>query len=203
MASTKEKIKDSAIRLFLKNGYAGTTIGEIESGAGVAPRAGTFYRHFKSKQELLIEIAKTQISESASEFNFAQISSLGNTRAELMLIAQLYEKATERQIRFLPLIEELRKTRFGKKHEKAANEEMLQALVGWISQKPRTQSLDPQQLASLAMVVFGGWLFYLTKFAQGVTLNHFDRDQLINDWADIWSNYLDQTALPVQSTKGR
>lgn len=191
MSSTKEKLKESALRLFQKNGYGGTSIGDIESGAGMVPRAGTFYRHFKSKQDLLIEIAKTEISENESEFNFVQISSLGNTRAELMLIAQIYEKATERQKRFLPLIEELRKTRFGRKHEKSANAEMLQALVKWMSQKPTAKSLSQSQLASLAMVVFGGWLFYLTKLAQGVTLDHFDRDQLINDWADIWSTYLD------------
>lgn len=191
MPDTKENLKNSALKLFLKKGYEKTTIGEIESAAGLAPRAGSFYRHFKSKQQLLIEIAKTQITEQPSEFDFSQISSLGNTRAELILIAQVYEKASYRQKAYLPLIEEIRRTRFGRKFEQSANQEMLQVLMTWISHKPAAKSLNDKQLAALAMSVFGGWLFYLTKLQQGVTLDDVDRDAMLNGWVDIWSNFLD------------
>jgi AcrR family transcriptional regulator len=191
MPDTKKNLKDAALKLFLKKGYAKTTIGEIESAAGLAPRAGSFYRHFQSKQELLIEIAKTQIAERPSEFDFSQINSLGNTRAELILIAQIYEKASHRQKGYLPLIEEIRRTRFGRKFEQKANQEMLHVLMTWISLKPAAKSLNDKQLASLAMAVFGGWLFYLTKLQQGVTLDEIERDSLLNDWADVWSDYLD------------
>ena len=191
MPDTKENLKSSALKLFLKKGYTKTTIGEIESAAGLAPRAGSFYRHFRGKQELLIEIAKTHITEQPSEFDFTQINSLGNTRAELILIAQIYENASYRQKNYLPLIEEIRRTKVGRKFEQNANQEMLHALIAWISTKPAAKSLNDKQLAALAMSVFGGWLFYLTKLQQGVTLDEVERDSMLNGWVDIWSHFLD------------
>lgn len=191
MSQTREKILNSALKLFLKKGFAKTTIGEIERGAGLAPRAGSFYRHFKSKQELLIEIARTRISERPQEFDLAQFGSLDNTKAELLLFAQVYEQASERQKAYLPLIDEIRHTRVGKRLENKANNEMLKFLTDWISGKPAGKALNRKQAASLAIVVFGGWLFYLTKNQQGVAVEDVDRNQLIQDWADIWSSYLD------------
>ncbi|WP_026486669.1 TetR/AcrR family transcriptional regulator [Caldanaerobius polysaccharolyticus] len=50
MNSTKMAIFDSAIRVFSIRGYAGATMDEIASNAGVAK--GTLYYHFKSKEDI-------------------------------------------------------------------------------------------------------------------------------------------------------
>lgn len=191
MAETREKLKKAAATLFLKKGYAKTSIGEIEAKAGLAPRAGSFYRHFKSKKALLVEIAKTEISEQPQEFDFDTISSLGNTRAELMLIGQIFERASERQKPFLRLIEELRQMKFGQKVEQNVNQEMMTALAGWVSSKPVAKPLSAEQVNVLTMLVFGGWLFYLTKSQQGVHVDGLDQLQLLNTWADHWAAHLD------------
>jgi TetR/AcrR family transcriptional regulator, transcriptional repressor for nem operon len=47
---TREKILDSARRLFNRNGYSGVSIDEIMSDAGLTH--GGFYRHFTGKDEL-------------------------------------------------------------------------------------------------------------------------------------------------------
>jgi AcrR family transcriptional regulator len=47
---TREKILESARRLFNRKGYAGVSIEEIMSGAGLTH--GGFYRHFGGKDEL-------------------------------------------------------------------------------------------------------------------------------------------------------
>ncbi len=47
---TRERILDAAMALFGARGYRATTIGEIESAAGLAPRRGGLYRHFESKE---------------------------------------------------------------------------------------------------------------------------------------------------------
>jgi AcrR family transcriptional regulator len=47
---TREKILESARRLFNRNGYAGVSIEEIMSDAGLTH--GGFYRHFTGKDEL-------------------------------------------------------------------------------------------------------------------------------------------------------
>lgn len=50
---TRERILDAAWRLFLKQGFAGTTISEIEGAASLAKGSGSFYRHFRSKEDVL------------------------------------------------------------------------------------------------------------------------------------------------------
>ncbi|HEU0023159.1 MAG TPA: TetR/AcrR family transcriptional regulator [Thermoleophilaceae bacterium] len=52
-APTRERILDAAVELFGRRGYHGTTVGEIESAAGLTPRRGGLYKHFPSKKALL------------------------------------------------------------------------------------------------------------------------------------------------------
>jgi AcrR family transcriptional regulator len=47
---TRERIVTEAMRLFAERGYRGTTVWDIEEAAGLAPRAGGLYKHFRSKQ---------------------------------------------------------------------------------------------------------------------------------------------------------
>lgn len=50
---TAKRVIDAALGLFAARGVAGTTIVKIEEAAGLAPGSGAFYRHFRSKAELL------------------------------------------------------------------------------------------------------------------------------------------------------
>lgn len=50
---TRRRLLDEGLKLFARNGYAATTVGEIERAAGLAPRRGGLYRHFASKAALL------------------------------------------------------------------------------------------------------------------------------------------------------
>src|SRR6476646_10593675 len=42
-----------ALRLFGEQGFAGTSIAQIEGAAGLTPGSGGLFRHFRSKRELL------------------------------------------------------------------------------------------------------------------------------------------------------
>jgi AcrR family transcriptional regulator len=53
-APTRERILDVALELFMERGVSGTTVMEIERVAGLASGSGSFYRHFRSKEELVI-----------------------------------------------------------------------------------------------------------------------------------------------------
>ena len=53
---TREKILESARRLFNRNGYSGVSIEEIMSEAGLTH--GGFYRHFRGKDELYAEAVR-------------------------------------------------------------------------------------------------------------------------------------------------
>ena len=50
---TRARISTVALELFARNGYDGTTVAEIAAATGVTEM--TFYRHFGSKAQLLIE----------------------------------------------------------------------------------------------------------------------------------------------------
>jgi AcrR family transcriptional regulator len=189
--NTKDELRAAALRLFAKRGFAKTSIAAIEAKAGLAPRAGAFYRHFKSKQALFEVLAREAITETPEEFDFEGLRAFDDTRAELIALARRFETASERQAPYLRLIGEVRLTRAGRAFEARANEAMLHALMRWVATKPAGASLPDPQLAALAMNVFGGWLFYLTKRQQGATLDPIERDTMLKQWAGMWAGFLD------------
>ena len=190
--NTRERIKAAALPLFAERGFAGTSIAAIESAAGLAPRAGAFYRHFESKEALFEELAAERITETPDEFDFEGLRAFGDTRAELVALARRFEVAAERQKPYLRLIEEARLTAAGRTFEQRANEAMLDSLMGWVGGKPAARGLDPAGLAALTIEIFGSWLFYLSKRQQGIELAVLDREALLEDWAGRWACLLDR-----------
>ena len=53
--STRDRVVTEAMRLFGEQGYAATTIAQIEAAAGLSPGSGSLYKHFKSKADVLAE----------------------------------------------------------------------------------------------------------------------------------------------------
>lgn len=97
---TRERILAAALELFAERGYEGTSIGEIEAAAGLAPRSGALYKHFASKQELFGAALSERLT-AIDEFNARlELTPLGDTRAELTLIGRwaLAELARERAL---------------------------------------------------------------------------------------------------------
>ena len=54
MAETRKRIIDQAFRLFLSRGYHNVSLAELVEAAGVTK--GGFYHHFKSKDQLYVEV---------------------------------------------------------------------------------------------------------------------------------------------------
>ncbi|WP_091368070.1 TetR/AcrR family transcriptional regulator [Actinokineospora alba] len=59
---TRDRIMDVALKLFEQNGTVGTAITAIEAGAGLSAGSGSFYRHFKDKNELLLAVVEREIA---------------------------------------------------------------------------------------------------------------------------------------------
>lgn len=85
---TRERILDAAVELFGRQGYSGTSVGEIEAAAGLAPRSGALYKHFTSKRALLEEAVtrRARVAEAAGEVIDATFS--GDVRAELPTVGR-------------------------------------------------------------------------------------------------------------------
>lgn len=62
--ATREKIIQSALKLFADQGYSTTTINQIAAHAGVAK--GTFFNYFETKEEVLCNIQLTLATEEFS-----------------------------------------------------------------------------------------------------------------------------------------
>src|SRR5262245_27477565 len=52
-ADTRERLIDATLRLVAERGFDGTSVGDIEVGAGLAPRSGALYKYFDSKLAVL------------------------------------------------------------------------------------------------------------------------------------------------------
>ncbi|WP_194833900.1 TetR/AcrR family transcriptional regulator [Nocardia sp. XZ_19_369] len=61
--STRERVMAAALRLFGEQGFARTTVTQIEQAAGLSGGSGAMYRHFRSKDELLVEAVRSKLTE--------------------------------------------------------------------------------------------------------------------------------------------
>lgn len=88
-APTRDRILDAAIELFGRQGYHGTSVGEIEEAAGLTPRSGALYKHFPSKAALL-EAAMEGRSRVVDELEaLVTVTPLGDPRAEVAALIQI------------------------------------------------------------------------------------------------------------------
>jgi AcrR family transcriptional regulator len=85
---TRERILTAARRLFAEQGYMGTSVGEIESAAGLSPRSGALYKHFPSKQAVLAAVISQHTDVVDEMRSQLELMPLGDLRAELMVTAR-------------------------------------------------------------------------------------------------------------------
>ena len=64
---TRERILDAAWDLFLRQGFVGTTVTQIEAAAGLSPGSGSFYRHFRAKQDALRAVVDREVHRIDAE----------------------------------------------------------------------------------------------------------------------------------------
>ncbi len=88
-APTRDRILDAAVELFGRQGYHGTSVGEIEEAAGLTPRSGALYKHFPSKAALL-EAAMEGRSRVVDELEaLVTVTPLADPRDEVAAIIHI------------------------------------------------------------------------------------------------------------------
>jgi AcrR family transcriptional regulator len=65
--TTYERIMDAAFELFVAQGIHGTAITDIERAVGLTAGRGSFYKHFRSKDDLLAAVIEREISRGMAE----------------------------------------------------------------------------------------------------------------------------------------
>jgi AcrR family transcriptional regulator len=62
---TRRALLDAAAKLIAERGYRGTTVDDVVAGGGLSK--GTFYWHFKSKEDLLLAVLEERIDRPLHE----------------------------------------------------------------------------------------------------------------------------------------
>lgn len=60
--STRDRLLDAAIELFARQGYAATSVAEIQQASGLSPGSGALYKHLPFKRALLREATQRQVN---------------------------------------------------------------------------------------------------------------------------------------------
>jgi AcrR family transcriptional regulator len=70
--TTRDRILDAALDLFVERGATGTTVSDIERAVGLAAGTGSFYRHFRSKEDVLVVAVERAVTRMADEVAVAR-----------------------------------------------------------------------------------------------------------------------------------
>jgi AcrR family transcriptional regulator len=104
---TRERILIAALELFASQGFDTTSTAQIEEAAGLSPRSGALYKHFRSKEELLEVALAQRMQEITSLPDRLDLGPLSDLRSELTLIARwgLAELERERELALIVMKE--------------------------------------------------------------------------------------------------
>jgi AcrR family transcriptional regulator len=198
--NTRERIVTEAMRLFAAQGFRGTTVGEIEEAAGLAPRAGGLYKHFRSKEEVLEAGIERHVSEIELIEPALELLPLGDPRAELMLIGQwtFEELGSEMPLmkvvqkdgdRFPELVAKVRERIIARGHRQGV------ATVGRLF----GDALDEHQVPALASVALGALVGYRIEETMFGPRPVSEEDYLAT-WVDLLVTYAEHKGVVQPAT---
>ena len=83
----RRRVLDAAAELFVRQGYAGTTLRQIAAAAGI--KAGSVYHHFASKEELFVAVLHDGIAVMVYAFDATVADSLATDPVDVRLTAHV------------------------------------------------------------------------------------------------------------------
>jgi AcrR family transcriptional regulator len=189
--TTREAVAEAAISLFARQGYRETSVGDIEAAAGLTPRAGGFYRHFKSKEAVLIESVGKMAREMIAEVRLEEILEAGGVEAQLGFIAErmLAHAAEYRVLRLLLQGEAHKLPALRAAMQKANTTLARQDIVPWTAHALKRAGRKDDATA-FALLVFGPVLLYLISLDRGQPAFGLSKEAALGAWAKHWAAVL-------------
>ena len=189
--SSRERIFAAAIRFFCERGFRETTIGDIEEAAGLTRRAGGFYRHFKSKDDVLVQAINRMAEEMIAELRLEDVVSLKSPRAELLVIARSLLRHAEkyRALRLL-LQREGHKLPALRRAARRANARLATMdVVPWVENVLRRSKAPTKNARELALMIFSPVVLHLISIDRGDPAFGLKDESFLDPWADHWANW--------------
>ena len=186
--SRADRILDAAVALVAERGFDRTTVGDIEAAAGLTRRAGGFYRHFSSKEEMLVRALERAAAEMIACLHLDDVIALQSPRAELLLIARamLRHMNFYRQIRLI-LWRESHKLPALRRAANKANQRLAALdVVPWTKnalKRSGRRGADPQKTS---LIIFGPIVLYGLSLDRNEPAFGLKDDSFLDLWADHW-----------------
>ena len=184
---TRERILAAALELFAERGYAATSVGEIESAAGLSPRSGALYKHFPSKQALLESAFDQRVAEIDALQQRFELDPLGDLRAELTLAARwgLAELARERALVRIVMREGERLPGLADRFHEAIVQRGLDLSIRILERYAAERAFaidDPEALAEVVCASLVGFSLQQTLF--GERFAGLEQERFVSAWVD-------------------
>ncbi len=192
---THQLIIDEAMRLFGEQGYAATTIAQIEAAAGLSPGSGGLYRHFPSKHALLAEGVRQQIAAGEELLSFiadpASFATLAlSERLAVIARAGLRRLDQERDLTRL-LVRDL--ARFPDLLAEMGRDEIepvYHVVAEWLAEQAGTQAPERDWPALAAVLVNATTHYWLLGDVFGEDPAGIDEDRYVAALAELAARLL-------------
>lgn len=201
---TSARILDVALGLFAERGYSGTTVGDIEAAAGLAPRSGALYQHFEGKEEVLRACVEKHVEELARMQDAMEMLPLGDLRAELLLMGRwnladlarrqpLYRFLWKEGDRFPDL-----RDRLGE----AFVEKPLRRVAEWLRQRAAEAGVPEPDCEALTLVIVQSMAAYRSlESLYGHPPLDVDEERFLDAWVEVCLAIVERAGIEVTPTK--
>ena|SRR5437764_13780917 len=187
MTPTRQRIVDAAVELFSTQGFARTTVGQIEAAAGLTPRAGGFYRHFASKAAVLEEALRARTERVERVIAGLDDGPLGDLRAELKVFGRVAMRELDAEADLLRIVmkegdqfPELRGEFFDRFPRRGYG-----AALTWLRRALESRAAEVDDPESLAAVIFGGLVhLHLMEVTFDRAPPGTDRERYLDTWVE-------------------
>ncbi|HEY5223414.1 MAG TPA: TetR/AcrR family transcriptional regulator [Microbacteriaceae bacterium] len=186
----RRRVTDEAMRLFGEQGYAATTVAQIEAAAGLRSGSGGLYRHFTSKRELLEHGVREQLDSGHDLLAFIarpdELRGL-SLRDRLMVLAKagLARLEDERDLNRV-IVRDLRD--FPELIELVRENEMVRiqsVLAAWLKQQVTPPAPDIDWNALAAVLMGGVSHYWLLRDAMGEHPSGVDQTRYLAALVDL------------------
>jgi AcrR family transcriptional regulator len=190
---------DAAMKLFAEHGYKATTVGAIESEAGLAPRSGALYQHFSGKQQLL-EAALDRELAGMDELTAAiAMFPLGDLRAELIMLARWNLASLDRRAELTHFVRReahLLPKRLRTKVYNRLVERPYMEIVSWLGSRFQEVGIEPPDLNALALILIESMAAYRELHRVfGRVPASLDDERFIQAWVEATLSIADRYGL--------
>jgi AcrR family transcriptional regulator len=204
--ATRERLLDAAMEMFAQRGYAGTSVGAIETAAGLAPRSGALYQYFSGKDELLAAAVERKLETLDDLGRALEMLPLGDLESELRLLARWNLKSLQERealTRFVLRDAQHLPARLRRRLYERLVERPYAQVVAWVEQRIGPAVASGVDVYAVTLILVESMAAYTTLRAAFARVpDHIDDDRFVEAWVNLVADAMLRMADdPIESAE--